>query len=115
MLNPIIGWIPTNFFFEATEGLPQAATNEAPAVKQAESPAQPPAADHEADGARVRRSKALPRSGNRDRAQLHVPHACARKPAQPLPPQVEVLANEAEVVRGLAQLTALDSMAEPQR
>ena len=36
MLNLILGWNPTNFFSETTEGLPQAATEGAPTVDQAE-------------------------------------------------------------------------------
>ena len=76
----------------------------------------PSATDHRASGAQVRQSanKALPRSDDGDQAQLLVPHACARKPAKPLPPQVEVLAVKVEVAYGLARLTALSSMAEPQ-
>ena len=94
MLHPILGRIPNNFFSEAVGEPPQAATGEAPIDEQAEPPVQPPAADHGADSARVRRStnKALPRSDVSDQAQLHVAHACARKPAKPPPPQVEVLA-----------------------
>ena len=116
MLHPILGQVPVNFFSEAV-GEPQAAAGEAPTDEQEEPPVQPPAADHGADSARVRRSanKALPRSDVSDQAQLHVARACARKPAKPPPPQVEVLAIEAEVARGLARLTALSSMAEPQR
>ena len=169
MLHPILGRIPTHFF---RQGLPRAAFNGAPMFEQAESPVQPPAADHEADSAHVRRSaskalprgdgsnqvpinffseavgeppqtatgkaptdeqaptdehgadsarerrsasKALPRDDVGDQAQLHVPHACARKPAKPPPPRVDVFAIEAEVARGLARLTALSGMAEPQR
>jgi len=113
MLHPILGRIPTNFFSEAVGEPPQAATGEAPTDEQAEPPVQPPAADHGADSAHVRRSanKALPRGDVGDQAQLHVPHACARKPAKPPPPRAEVFAIEAEVARGLARLTALSGMA----
>ena len=113
MLHPIFGQVPINFFSEAVGEPLQAATGEAPTDEQAEPPVQPPAADHGADSAHVRRSanKALPRGDIGDQAQLHVPHACARKPAKPPPPQAEVFAIEAEVARGLARLTALSGMA----
>ena len=109
-----LGRIPTDFF---RQGLPQAAFNEAPMVDHAEPPVLPTAADHRADGARARQdaSKALPHSSDGDQAQLHVPHACARKPAQPPLPRVDMLANEAEVAHGLARLAALGGMAESQR
>ena len=86
-------------------------------IEHTEPPVLPSATDHGAGGARVRQSanKASPRSDDGDQAQPHVPHACARKPAKQPPPRVEVLAIEAEVARGLARLTALSSMAEPQR
>ena len=117
MLHPILGQVPINFFSEAVGEPPQAATGEAPTDEQQEPPVEPAAADHGADSARVRQStnKALPRSDVGDQAQLHVARACARKPAKPPPPRVEVLAIEAEVARGLARLTALSSMAEPQQ
>ena len=117
MLHPILGRIPTKFFSEAVGEPPQAATGKAPIDEQVEPPAQPSAADHGVDGARMRQSahKALPRSDVSDQAQLHVAHACARKPAKPPPPRAEVFAIEAEVARGLARLTALSGMAEPQR
>ena len=110
MLHPILGRIPTDFF---RQGLPRAAFNEAPMVDHAEPPVLPTAADHGADGARVRRgeNKALPRSVECDQAQPHVVHACAHKPSKPSPPRVEVFAIEAEVARGLARLTALSGMA----
>ena len=86
-------------------------------VDQAEPPVQPPTADHGADSVHVWRSvsKAMPRGDVGGQAQLHVPHACARKPARPPPPRAEVFAIEAEVARGLARLTAPSGMAEPQR
>ena len=118
----VVGWWtgdtvlspPTDFF---RQGLPRAAFNEAPMIEHTEPSVLPSATDHGASGAQVRQSanKALPRSDDGDQAQPHVPHACARKPAKQPPPQVEVLAIEAEVARGLARLTALSSMAEPQR
>ena len=118
----VVGWWtgdtvlspPTDFF---RQGLPRAAFNEAPMIEHTEPPVLPSATDHGAGGARVRQSanKALPRSDDGDQAQPHVPHACARKPAKQPPPRVEVLAIEAEVARGLARLTALSSMAEPQQ
>ena len=118
----VVGWWtgdtvlspPTDFF---RQGLPRAAFNEAPMSEHTEPPVLPSATDHGAGGARVRQSanKASPRSDDGDQAQPHVPHACARKPAKQPPPRVEVLAIEAEVARGLARLTALSSMAEPQR
>ena len=117
MLHPILGQVPIIFFFEAVGEPLQVATGKAPTDEQAESPVQPPAADHGADRAHVQRSanKALPRGDNGDQAQLHVPQACARKPAKPFPPRAEVFAIEKEVARGLARLTALSGMAEPQR
>ena len=65
----------------------------------------------------MRRSahKTLPHSDDGDQAQLHVPNACAHKPAKLPPPQVEVLTIKAEVAHRLAWLTALSSMTEPQR
>ena len=84
-------------------------------VDHAEPPVLPTAADHGADGARVRRGasncKALPRSIECDQAQPHVLHACAHKPSKLPPPRVDVFAIEAEVARGLARLTALSGMA----
>jgi hypothetical protein len=86
-------------------------------IEHTEPPVLPSATDHGASGVQVRQSanKAMPRSDDGNQAQLHVPHACARKPAKQPPPRVEALAIEAEVARGLARLTALSGMAEPQR
>ena len=86
-------------------------------IEHTEPPVLPSATDHGASGAQVRQSvnKAVPHSDDGDLAQPHVPHVCARKPAKLPPPQVEVLAIEAEVAHGLAQLTAVSGMAESQR
>ena len=60
-------------------------------------------------------SKALLCGNVSDQAQLHVTHACVHKPVKLPPPQAEVFTIEAEVAHGLACLTALSSMAEPQQ
>ena len=116
MLHPILSQVPINFFSEAFGEPPHAATGKAPTDEQAEPLVQPPAADHRADSAHGQRSasKALPRGDVSDQAQLYVPHACACKPAKLPPPRAEVFAIKAEVARGLARLTALSGMAEPQ-
>ena len=114
---PVLSQISIEFFSEAVGGPPQAATDEAPTDRQAEPPVQTPAADLNVDGTHVRQSahKALLCGDGGNQAQPRVLHACAHKPAEPPPPQVEVFAFEAKVACGLARLTALSGMAEQQQ